>query len=180
MMSKKDWITDCDELISSFLSFDWTEIKLLSEHGSIGPHNDVEFALLITRKKPMALTSPRMANQFERYFGQKDFKYYPIECLKSRHDDMYKGGICSPDNIWRIHQAEYAFLLLEDPTRMNTGASVLTTDILLGDSLGYSKNDLCKWIERNLGEEKFDIWKEQYAWRWRRNYKTLTEKDFER
>lgn len=138
----------------------WEELNELSTDGKLGPHNLIEAALLVTRRKPVWFATEEEAKTFTEAFGGMGFVYSVVPKLVEREDCYLKFGVYHQDNPEAFERLVSAWDIHEGPVHgIRVSETTMDFDLALGSALGYREVDLARFIVHNLSREQFMDWK---------------------
>lgn len=146
-----------NNLQNNFDKITWEEVEKLSITGLLGPHNDIELALVILGKKPSMLATEYIIERIRRY-KIEDLEIKLIPQLKDVDVRCYRYVIYRKGNNEIYDKMVSAFEVNKQTRPYKVGINSLSHDIALGRVLGYTDADIAQFIVTNFNKETFEKW----------------------
>jgi len=156
-----------NEIIAYFFNLTWDEIVSLSENGKVGPYKTAKECTeaLLNGTKPIWFCTFSEGSSFAK--SQPEFNFEIIPILKSRlnSNSKLKSGefmeflscaVFKKENYKSFEKLVKSFEISDFKRGIE-----LSSDIIRGDALGYTNNDIAKFIVHNSTQQKFDEWKKE-------------------
>lgn len=152
-----------DEDILLFCKLSWEEIKELSLDGVLGPYKSKgqDKKGLLSGVKPVWLCPTSDTKEFLK--ENPEFKRRFLPNLEIRNSFLTKSGKKFEFNDCAVFKESnkkyYEKLCKSYLIWIKEEGKNIASHILCGLALGYTKNDIAKYISHNYNQQKFESWK---------------------
>jgi len=137
----------------------WCDVESWSVTGMLAPHggsNDIELALMLIGRKPAMLATGDLVYNITKFNIPVESSLIPR--LAKIDNKYYRYVVYPPGCSHVVDQINAAYALYHKPSSKKLLYTTISHHIAMGIVLGYSKDDVAKYIVHNFTKEQFEKW----------------------